>query len=160
LLHRPNKAVIVESFGKVLAIAMLSRFLGLFGLARLNRLRDASAKADESKARTTDLTARLETARQETERWKQKNQDTETRLAAASKEIERWKHKHTGYLAKLSQLERAEQRTKLAHEHLLALETKLDIIEGAITVLDRRTRDQMTTPDPLEPEQTTDSPRE
>ena len=139
---------------------MLSRLLGQFGLAPLKQLRDATARADELKARTTDLTARLETTRQETERWKRKNQDTETRLAAAAKDIERWKHKHTGYLAKLSQLERAEQLTKLAREHLLTLETKLDVIEGAITVLDRRTRDQITTPTSIEPEKATDTNRE
>ena len=95
-----------------------------------------------------------------TENWKRKNQDTETKLAAANKETERWKHKHTGYLAKLSQLERAEQLTKLAREHLLTLETKLDVIEGAITVLDRRTRDQITTPTSIEPEKATDTKRE
>ena len=139
---------------------MLSRLLGLFGLAPLKRLRDATARADELKAQTTGLTARLETTRQETDRWKRKNQDIETRLAAAAKEIEHWKHKHAGYLAKLSQLERAEKLTKLSREHLLSLETKLDVIEGAITVLDRRTRDRTPTPDSIDPEHTTDSRRE
>ena len=139
---------------------MLSSLLRLFGLAPLRRLNDATARADELKARTADLTTRLETTRQETENWKRKNQDTETRLTAANKETERWKHKHTGYLARISQLERAEQRTKLAREYLLSLETKLDIIEGAINVLDRRTRDQTTSPDSIEPEQETDTRRE
>ena len=139
---------------------MLSSLLRLFGLAPLRRLNDATARADELKARTVDLTKRLETTRQETENWKRKNQDTETKLAAANKETERWKHKHTGYLKRISQLERAEQQTKLAREHLLSLETKLDVIEGAINVLDRRTRDQTTSPDSIEPEQETDTRRE
>ena len=139
---------------------MLSSLLGLFGLAPVRRLNDAIARADELKARTVDLTKRLETTRQEAENWKRKNQDTETKLAAANKETVRWKHKHTGYLKRISQLERAEQQTKLAREHLLSLETKLDVIEGAINVLDRRTRDQTTSPDSIEPEQKTDTRRE
>jgi len=35
---------------------------------------------------------------------------------------------------------RAEHATALSQEHLLATETKLDVIEAALGVLDRRTR--------------------
>ena len=132
---------------------MFSGLLDLFGLASLRRLQAATARADQLKARADDLAERLETARQDTERRKQKNQETETKLATAAKETERWKQKHVGYLAKFSQLKRAERLTKLAREHLLALETKLDVIEGAIAVLDRRTRGPINAPDPTAPEQ-------
>ena len=132
---------------------MFSGLLGLFGLTSLERLQSATARADQLKDRADDLAKRLDKNRQDTERWKQKSQETETKLATAAKETERWKQKHAGYLAKLSQLERAERLTKLAREHLLALETKLDVIEGALTVLDRRTRGPITAPDPTAPEQ-------
>ena len=139
---------------------MFSGLLDLFGLASLRRLQAVTARADRLKARADDLAERLETARQNTERWKQKNQETEARLTTATKETDRWKQKHAGHLAKLSQLKRAERLTELAREHLLALETKLDVIEGAITVLDRRTRGPITAPGPTTAPEQADTSRE
>ena len=40
----------------------------------------------------------------------------------------------------MERLRAAEQNLTLAREHLVSVETKLDIVEGAIDALDRRTR--------------------
>ena len=122
---------------------MISDFLALFGLTSLRQLHAATARADELKARATALQERLEATKQDSERWKRKRQQTAARLDSANKEAERWKQKDAGHLTELSRLSRAEKLTKLAREHLLLMETKLDVMEGAITVLDRRTRSQI-----------------
>ena len=46
-------------------------------------------------------------------------------------------------LHQFQRLHRAEQIIALTRGHLLTMETKLDVLEGAITVLDRRTRDHL-----------------
>ena len=134
---------------------MSSGLLGLFGLARLGQLRAATGRAVQLKTRMAELKERLETGRQDVERWKRKAGEATTRLAATSRETERWKSKNAGHLDELNRLldkfrrlESAEQNVALARGHLLAMETKLDVIEGAINVLDRRTRDRVASPDP------------
>jgi hypothetical protein len=48
---------------------------------------------------------------------------------------------HAGKLAEVrDRMRRAEKAAALSQEHLLATETKLDVIEAALGVLDRRTR--------------------
>ena len=129
--------------------------LGLFGLARLGQLRAVAARADQLKTRGAQLKARLETARQDVQRWKRKTEEATTRLAAASRETERWKREDAGHLEELNglrdkfhRLESAEQNVELARGLLLATETKLDVLEGAINILDRRTRDSAAALDP------------
>ena len=139
---------------------MISDFLALFGLTSLRQLHAATAQAAELKARAAALQERLESTRQDSERWKQKSQQTATRLVSANKETERWKQKDAGHLAELSRLGRAEKLNKLAREHLLLMETKLDVMEGALTVLDRRTRSQIEPSKPATTEPTADTRRD
>ena len=148
---------------------MSAGFLSLIGLASAGRLRAATEQAARSKIRATEFKAQLETARDDVERWKRKVDEGAARLTAAAKETERWKSKDAGHLAKLNallekfrRLESAEQHVELARGHLLSMETKLDVIEGAITVLDRRTREEATPadPDPVPAEPATASNRE
>jgi chromosome segregation ATPase len=129
---------------------MPGSWLQAFGLARASHLRSLADQVESAKARTGDLKGQLEKARGEVNHWKTRAEKTATRLAAAEQESERWKGKHVGLRAKFEQLATAEQHYTLAREHMLCLETKLDIVEGAIDALDRRTRAVLSTPPALE----------
>ena len=153
LLRESSDRIIVDS-GCRFPFSMLSGILGRFRVASAIHLRAATARADKFKARTAALKQQLHAARDEAAQWKQQ-------AAAAMREAERWKGKHAGHLDELAtlrdkfqRLQRAEQIIALTRGHLLTMETKLDVLEGAITVLDRRTRDNLehgTTEPPIEP---------
>ncbi len=129
---------------------MASGLLGLFGLARASHLRAAVVRANSFKERAADAKHRLEAAQRDTTHWKEQVAEARARVAAATRDVERWKGKDSGHLnelatlrEKLERVKQAEQAIALTRAHLLAMETKLDVLEGAITVLDRRTRDRL-----------------
>ena len=127
---------------------MSSGLLGFLGLARRHEVRGAHERAAALKNHAAEITVSLESSRLDAERWKWKNEQQTARLKAATRDAERWKAKTEGLLAKLGRLETAEQNVKLARGHLMAMETKLDVIEAAINVLDRRTRGLVATSEP------------
>jgi chromosome segregation ATPase len=130
---------------------MPSGLLGLFGLARHSQVRAAKERVTELKRRSDEAAVRLESSRLDAERWKWKHEQLGTQLKAATKDAERWKTKTEGQnelLAKLRRLDAAEKKVDLAREHLFGMETKLDVIEAAINILDRRTRDRGAGPSP------------
>lgn len=122
----------------------------MFGLARASHVRAAAVRADTFKERAADAKQRLEAAQHDTKHWKEQLAASRARIAAAAQDVERWKSKDSGHLDelatlrdKLERLKQAEQSIALTRAHLLTIETKLDVLEGAITVLDRRTRDRL-----------------
>lgn len=124
-------------------------WLQSLGLARASHLRSLAEQLESAKARLADSKGQLDKARAEAEHWKARAEETGKRLTAAEQETERWKEKQLGLRAKFDQLSTAEQHHTLAREHMLSLETKLDIVEGAIDALDRRTRAVVKRPPPL-----------
>jgi chromosome segregation ATPase len=140
---------------------MASGILGRFGLARAAHVRAATARADKFKTRTAALKQQLHAALDEAAQWKQQAAQLNTRATAAMHAIDRRKAKDAGHLDELAtlrdkfhRLQEAEQTIALTRGHLLTMETKLDVLEGAITVLDRRTRDHLehgTTEPSIEP---------
>jgi hypothetical protein len=117
--------------------------LGLFGLAPAR-----TVHALETRAR--DERAALEKARGDAQTWKARAEDLADRakqadaLAARLAKAEKQAQRAEGYLAELREarerVERAEKAIALSREHLMATETKLDLVQAAITVLDQRTR--------------------
>ena len=51
-----------------------------------------------------------------------------------------WKHYHDNVKMLRDRLAETERELMVARDHLMAIEVKLDILEGAANVLDRRTR--------------------
>ena len=125
---------------------MVSALLGLFGLARAAHLLAATERVETLKEQAADTKQRLEAARQDATHRKQQAAEANVRLVAATQDVERWKGKMAAFRDKLDRLKQAEQIVALTRGHLLTMETKLDMLEGAITVLDRRTRDSVDYP--------------
>jgi len=135
-------------------MGVLARILGVAGLASGGHLDSVTARADKAEARLAELKTALASAREELDRLKEKSADQARRLikadaaagraAKAERELEQVRARDEKHLAQLSEMrervERAERAVALSREHLMATETKLDIIEGAISVLDSRTR--------------------
>jgi len=135
-------------------MGVLARILGVAGLASGGHLDSVTARADKAEARLAELKTALASARNELDRLKEKSADQARRLtkadaaagraAKAERELEQVRARDEKHLAQLSEMrervERAERAVALSREHLMATETKLDIIEGAISVLDSRTR--------------------
>jgi uncharacterized protein YPO0396 len=132
---------------------MASGLLGLFGLTRAAHLQAATERIKTLKEHAADAKQRIDAARQDATRWKQQAAEANDRVTAATRDVARWKGKDAGHLDelatfrdKLDRLKQAEQIIALTRGHLLAMETKLDVLEGAITVLDRRTRNGVEYP--------------
>ena len=128
-------------------MGLLTSLLGAIGLAPAGRLRAAQQRADELKRAVAD-------SRADVARWKAKANELSAKLSDAERAAERlprvdrqlqqWKARddmHAGKLAEVrDRMRRAEKAAALSQEHPLATETKLDVIEAALGVLDRRTR--------------------
>ena len=125
----------------------MPRWLKAFGLAGAGELRGAVADVESAKAKAAEFKRQLEETRDETRKARARADDLADRLERATREAERWKGKDGEHVeelnalrAKMERLRAAEQNLTLAREHLVSVETKLDIVEGAIDALDRRTR--------------------
>ena len=132
-------------------MSLLHSVLGAFGLSTAGHMRTRLEAADR---RATKLEREAHNARQDVERWKSKAEQLTARLSKAQaarasvpqleRDLKRWKARDEKHVAQLAEVRermvRAEHATALSQEHLLATETKLDVIEAALGVLDRRTR--------------------
>lgn len=117
--------------------------LGLFGLAPARTVRALEA-------RSKDERGALEKARGDVQTWKARAEELSARakhaddLAARLAKAEKQAQRADGYLAELREarerVERAEKAIALSREHLMATETKLDLVQAALGVLDQRTR--------------------
>ena len=128
-------------------MGLLQSLLGAVGLASAGQVRTAQQRADELKRAIAD-------SRTESARWKAKANELTTKLSDAEQAAERlpkverqlqqWKARDEMHAAKLAdvreRMRRAERAAALSQEHLIATEAKLDVIEAALGVLDRRTR--------------------
>ena len=111
-------------------------------------------RVEAADQRAAELKRAVAEARDETARWKTKAgeltqrvgkaEQAAERLPKVERELQQWKtrdEKHVSQLAEVRErMLRAEHAARLSQEHLTATETKLDVVEAAINVLDRRTR--------------------
>jgi hypothetical protein len=118
----------------------LSRLLSAFGLVSAGRYDTLLQSSDALKAAAHE--------------WKVKAGEEKARAKAAEAELRRQSElaeRHRVTVEKLrrrrdevdklrARLADAERELMVARDHLMAIEVKLDILEGAANVLDRRTR--------------------
>lgn len=135
-------------------MGLLRSALGAVGLTSAAHARALSQRAEAADSRAGELKEALAGARADAARWKAKAaelgervaklEEAAERLPKVEREMQQWKtrdEKHVAQLADVRErMERAERAVALSREHLMATETKLDIIEGAVNVLDTRTR--------------------
>jgi predicted nucleic acid-binding Zn-ribbon protein len=135
-------------------MGLLHSLLGAVGLATAGRARTLTKRVEAADHRTSELKRAVADARQETARWKARASELTDRVGNAERAAERLPkverelqqvrardEKHVAQLAEVRErMLRAEKAAALSQEHLTATEAKLDVIEAAINVLDRRTR--------------------
>lgn len=128
-------------------MGLLHLLLGAVGLASAGQVRTAQQRAADLKRAVAD-------SREEAARWKTKANELSAKLSDAEhaaerlpkveRQLQQWKARDEMHAAKLAEvrerMRRAERAAALSQEHLIATETKLDIVEAALGVLDRRTR--------------------
>ena len=135
-------------------MGLLNSLLGAIGLAPAGQARTLMKRADAADQRTAELKRAVADAHEETSRWKAKASELTERVGKAEQAAERLPKverelqqvkarddKHVAQLAEVRErMLRAEKAAALSQEHLTATEAKLDVVEAAIGILDRRTR--------------------
>lgn len=135
-------------------MGLLSSLLGAVGLAPAGHARTLTKRVETADQRVAELKRAVADARGEAARWKEKAgqlsarvakaEQVAERLPRAERELQQWKARDEKHVAQLADVRermiRAERAAALSQEHLTATETKLDVIEAALGVLDRRTR--------------------
>jgi chromosome segregation ATPase len=142
------------------------RGIGLERQGRAAELKQALVKSEEH---VSELKRLLEQSRQETAKWRAKAQEASTESSDQRKaredkhrarieklegrmreQMDKLRHADTGRADKLNDLRErvagADRSVRIGRDHLMALEAKLDLIEGAINVLDRRYRSLVSAP--------------
>lgn len=149
-------------------MGILTKVLASVGLATSAQLGHAARKgreaAEKAEGRVAKLRADLEswkTRQQEAAdsaaQWKKAASEAQAALERARRDAdahkgqaEHWKARADSSSAQIRELkERLDETrrvTTVARQHLMATETKLDLIETAIQVLDARTRDRALGP--------------
>lgn len=143
--------------------AVLAGTLRRLGIERAGHARSLREALTQSEQRIVELKKLLEQSRQETASWKARFREGETD-GAERRRAEQEQHKTR--MARLEERSRqqaqkleirdaarqekvhelrqkiiaAERSVRVGREHQMAIEVKLDLIEGAINVLDRRLR--------------------
>ena len=111
-------------------------------------------RVEAADQRVAELKRAVAEAREEAARWKTKAGELTDRVGKAEqaaerlpkieRELQQVKSRDDKHVAQLAEVRermiRAEHAATLSQEHLTATETKLDVIEAALNVLDRRTR--------------------
>jgi chromosome segregation ATPase len=120
------------------------------GLSTGRRSTHLAERLEAADRRAAELKQALNESKEETQRWKRKATELTQQLERHEKAAERLPHverelarakERIEHLVSLKEaLAKAERTIAISREHLVATESKLDVIEGAITVLDRRTR--------------------
>ena len=118
----------------------LSRLLAAFGLVSAGRYDALSRAADELKAASRNWKTQASE-----ERARVKSLETELRRQRELAErheltVEKLRHRRDEVDKLRTRLTDAERELTVARDHLMAIEVKLDILEGAANVLDKRTR--------------------
>ena len=131
--------------------SVLTRALALFGLAPAGSVRLLTERAEKAEARAAEFKSHVVELRSETQRHKARAEELQQQLKSAladaerhrtrardvTSAIEKWRAKGEQIRGKVAG---TAQTVQVAQEHLMATETKLDLLEAAINVLDRRTR--------------------
>ena len=118
----------------------LSRLLAVFGLVSAGRYHVLSRAAEELKAASQDWKTRASE-----EKARAKSLETELRRQHELVErhaltVEKLRRRRDEVDELRTRLADAERELTVARDHLMAIEVKLDILEGAANVLDKRTR--------------------
>lgn len=132
--------------------------LNVFGFVSAARLATVVERLRKSESRVESLSKKLEDAQAESRAWRAKVEESQKRIkdmegeltreaqrfekakADIEKQAARDKKKTVDVEALDTRLDEAERDLAVSRDHLMAIETKLDILEGAATVLDGRTR--------------------
>lgn len=146
--------------------SLLIHSLALLGLAPASVVRALSARTDKAEARGAELKNQLAEVRAEGHRSRERADELGKQVKLANADLERqageireltaalekWREKAKQAEASAmdrwrdkakqmdDRLARTVRTVRAASEHLMATETKLDLLEAAINVLDRRTR--------------------
>ena len=135
-------------------MGLLHSLLGAVGLTSAGHARALTKRVETADQRTAELKRAVADAREETARWKAKAGELTDRIGKAEhaaerlpkveRELQQVKARDDKHVAQLAEVRermiRAEHAAALSQEHLTATEAKLDVIEAALGVLDRRTR--------------------
>lgn len=118
----------------------LSRLLAAFGLVSAGRYGALSRAAEELKAASQNWKTQASE-----DRARAKSLETELRRQRELAErheltVEKLRHRRDEIDKLRTRLADAERELTVARDHLMAIEVKLDILEGAANVLDKRTR--------------------
>ena len=134
------------------------RVLAAVGLAPVAQVERLTERAALLEGQVAELRRAIQDARATGDRWKDEAQtavrraealqDANRKLTKTEGEAADWKARDEKHLQQVHALKkqldtrvsRAEQLVASARETLMATETKLDIVEAAINILDSRTR--------------------
>jgi len=119
---------------------LFAALLAAFGLVSARRyealsrsLESLKAAGAESKKKASEAAAHQRSIEAELRRHSQLVE----KLRAS---LDKWKQRHDDIKKLRDRLADTERELMVARDHLMAIEVKLDILEGAANVLDRRTR--------------------
>ena len=130
---------------------ILARIARRLGVVRLSSHLSVLEQLRRLESQTARLMRELDTTRAASRSWKDKSDTASRNLKATLSEVQRLTRKYQkaadentrlrqSVLPLAERVAAAEQDLILARENLMAVEVKLDILEGAAQVLDRRTR--------------------
>jgi chromosome segregation ATPase len=138
--------------------SLISSVLAPLGLAPAGHARRLKAESERSAEKLRALEGRMTELKADAEGWKRRYEEGSRKLAEAQAAVTRAEAKAGREEARAQELksrgdalaaEMKEMRARLqdagrtsgtVREHLMATETKLDLIEAALQVLDARTR--------------------
>ena len=147
--------------------ATLKRALALVGLAPARQVAREEAERRRAADRVRALEAQIAATRATLETWKHRSEEHAAAAAAWKRSASQTEEKARDDVARVkahsrklksrvealaaqvddfqSRLEQAGDATAAARRELMVLETKLDLLEAAVNVLDARTRDGAVT---------------
>jgi len=129
--------------------------LSLIGLAPARHIESLKAENERAARKARELEARVADLKADAEGWKRRHDDDARRAAEhqeaaaqaaarADARAEELKARGDALMAEVKELrarlQDAHRAASVVREHLMATETKLDLIEAALQVLDTRTR--------------------
>jgi chromosome segregation ATPase len=119
---------------------LFAALLAAFGLVSARRYETLSRSLDALKATGAEWKKKASAADAQ-----QRSMEAELRrqsqlVAKLRSSIDKWRQRHDDIKKLRARLADTERELMVARDHLMAIEVKLDILEGAANVLDRRTR--------------------
>jgi hypothetical protein len=120
------------------------RGLAAFGLATAGQVAALQASAERDRAALIKAREDARAFKIKAEEFREKASQADAlagRLAKAQRQAERAELYRTELQEARARVERAEKAVAFSREQLMATEMKLDLVEAAISILDRRTRE-------------------